>query len=145
MQTKIIQFIPALLVLSAIGFRYFNQWCIIANSLCYGTFVHWIYLGTINPAFYFAVFFLPITIILTFVPRIIFQSWLRLAVWFVPLAVIFISFTPDSNPGAIIELFSFYRDDAARLAGGVFSATSLVLIIYKYLSIRHANRNSGQV
>lgn len=145
MQTKIIQFVPVLLVLFMIGFRYFSQWCIGSEQICFRTLLDRIYLYNINPAFYFAVFFLPITIILTFVPRIIFQSWLRLAVWFVPLAVIFISFTPDSNPGAIIELFSFYRDDAARLAGGVFSATSLVLIIYKYLSIRHANRNSGQV
>jgi hypothetical protein len=35
-----------------------------------------------------------------------------------------------------MDLFPFYRDDAARLAGEVFAGVSLLLIIWKSLAAR---------
>ena len=134
MKTKTIQFVPAILAVVAIGFRYFSQWCIGEGQLCFRTLLDRIYLYIINPVFYFAIFLLPISAVLIFVPREIFKSWLKLAVWAIPLAIIFITLTPDSNPGAYIDPFPFYRDDAARLAGGVFAAASFILIAWKYFS-----------
>lgn len=141
MKTKIIQFIPVLTALVIIGFRYFSQWCIVTSSSCYGTWVHWVYLKVTNPLFYFAIFFLPIALVIVFVQREIFKSWLNLAVWAIPFLIIFIALTPDSNPGALMVFYPFYRDDAARLVGEVFSAISLLLICWKYF----ASRRFGQV
>ncbi len=35
-----------------------------------------------------------------------------------------------------MDFFPFYRDDAARLAGEVFAAASLILIIWKWFAAR---------
>lgn len=136
MKNKITQSIPILVALVVIGFRYFSQWCILTDSSCYGTPVHWIYLGVTSPLYFFAIYFLPIALILAFIPRHLFNSWLKFAVWALPLAFIFMALTPvwDSS------LLPFARDDAARLAGGVFAAASLILIIWKYIADRHTKQ-----
>jgi len=131
MKTKIAQSIPALLALLAIGFRYFSQWCILTNSSCYGTWVHWIYLKITSPLYFFTIFFLPIAIILVFVPREIFKSWMKFAVWSLPLLLIFVATQPVFS-----SFLSTDRDDAARLAGGLFAVISLILIAYKHFSSR---------
>lgn len=84
------------------------------------------------PLFFFALYFLPLAIVLAFVPRNIFNSWLKLALWAIPLSIIFIAVTPV-NSNAFMDFFPFYRDDAARLAAEVFTAISLVLIIWRAL------------
>ena len=134
MKTKIIQFIPVVLTLLAIGFRYFSLWCVNSVPSCYGTFIHQIALEVTKPLYNFSLFSLPIAIVLAFVPREIFKSWLKFAVWAIPLAIIFIASTPVIDT----SLLPFSRDDAARLAGGVFSAASLLLILWKYFSPRRA-------
>jgi len=137
MKTKITQSIPALLALLIIGFRYFSQWCIGAEQICFRTLLDRMYLYITNPVFYFAIFFLPVAIILAFVSRGVFNSWLRLALWAIPLSILYIAIIPDSNPGAYMDFFPFYRDDAARVAGGIFAALSLVLIICRALRSAH--------
>ncbi len=137
MKTKIIQFIPALFTLLGFSFAPISYWCIYSNGYCYATWVHQIYPYFTNPLYNFSLFLLPIVIILAFVSREIFKSWLKLVVWAIPLAIIFIAMTPVVDT----SLLPFSRDDAARLAGQVFSAISLLLILWKWFSLRR----SGQV
>jgi len=85
------------------------------------------------PLFFFAIFCLPITIILVFVPWGICKAWLKLAVWAVPLLLILISTQP-----VYAGFLSTDRDDAARLAGEVFAVASIVLIIWKLFIARRA-------
>ena len=126
MKTKIIQFIPALLTFSVIGFRYFGTWCIDSIFSCYGSWIHQSYQYFTYPLFLFSLLILPIALILAFVPRSIFNSWLKLAVWALPLLLILIATQP-----VVSSFLSTNRDDAARLAGGVFAVVSLVLILWK--------------
>ncbi|MFA5745021.1 MAG: hypothetical protein WC887_02300 [Candidatus Paceibacterota bacterium] len=142
MKKKLIQFIPALLALMTVGFRYFSNWCIFTTGVCYGTTISHISLTITKPLYNFSLYLLPILIILVFIPRHIFNSWLKFVTWSIPLAIIFIAFTPVSFTGLGIDFFPFYRDDAARLAGEVFSGISLILIIWKFIASRH---KSGQV
>ena len=137
MKTKITQFVPAILALLVIGFRYFSNWCIFTDGVCYGTIISHISLTVTKPFFYFSLFLLPITIILAFVPREIFKSWLKFAAWAIPLSILYIAMTPVIDN----SLLPFQRDDAARLAGQVFAVASLILIIWKYFS----SRRPGQV
>jgi hypothetical protein len=138
MKTKITQFIPIILALAAIGFSYFSDWCIFANGTCYGTVISHISLSVTQPFFYFfAIYFLPIAIVVIFVPRRVFNSWLKFAAWAIPLAIIFIALTPV-NSNAFMDFFPFFRDDAARLSGELFAAASLILIIWKWIVLlRH--------
>ena len=136
MKTRIVQFIPVLVTLLVIVFRYFSQWCIGIDHTCFRTFLDRIYLFVINPLFYFAVFFLPAAIILTFTSREIFKSWFKFARFAIPLFIIFVILIPDSSPNTYMDFFPFYRDDAARLAGAVFAGASFVLIIWKWFSAR---------
>ena len=142
MKTKIIQFIPVLIALIAIGFRYFSNWCIFTVGVCYGTTISHISLTITKPLYNFSIFFVPIALIFAFVQRSIFNSWLKFAAWAIPLAIIFIALTPVNFTGLGMDFFPFYRDDAARLAGKLFAGISSILVIWKYFVIR---RRSKQV
>jgi len=142
MKNKIIQFIPAILALLAVGFRYFSNWCIDSASFCYGTWVHQISLSLIKPLYNFALFLLPIAVVAAFVPREIFSSWFKFAMWALPLAIIFIALTPVSS-NAYMDFFPFYRDDAARLSGQIFSGFSLLVIIYRSIVLHNIHRALG--
>lgn len=137
MKTKIIQFVPLILAILTIGFRYFGLWCTEVGNLCYRTWLDRTFLEITNPLDSFARYFLVASLVIIFIPREIFKSWLKLAVWMIPLSIIYIASTPVIDT----SLIPFSRDDAARLAGGVFAVISLILITWKYFS----SRRSGQV
>ena len=124
--------------LVAFGFKYFSLWCIDSISFCYGSLIHQSYQYFTSPLYSYSLFILPIAVILVFVPRQVFNSWLKLAVWALPLSVIYIAMTPVNSTGLGMDFFPFYRDDAARLAGGVFAIVSLILIAWKYFALRRA-------
>lgn len=135
---KFKQTIPLFIALLGFIFAPISYWCIYSNGYCYATWIQHIYPYFTNPLYNSAPFFLPIAIVLAFVPRYIFNSWLKLAAWMVPLSIVFVALVPVSST-AYLDLFPFYRDDAARLAGEVFAAVSLVLIAWKWFTSRRQN------
>lgn len=136
MKTKTTQIIPFLIALLGFAFAPVSYWCIYSNGYCYATWVHHIYPYFTNPLYSFSFVFLIVAIFLVFIPRNIFNSWLKLAAWTIPLAIIFIASTPVIDT----SLLPFSRDDAARLAGGVFAAASIILIVWKHFSTRHSEQ-----
>lgn len=130
---RLIQFIPVLLAVFVIGFRYFGLWCTNAGNFCYRTLLDRTFLEITNPLDSFARYFLLIAIVLIFIPRRTFISWLKFATWALPLLFIFVASTPVYDASF---LFSFGRDDAARLAGQIFAIASLILIVWKSIAIR---------
>ena len=143
MKIKIIQFIPTLLVLVAISFRYFSLWCTDTGRLCYRTWLDSMFLDVTNPVYLYFLFFLPIAIILAFIPWRTFNSWLKLAVLAIPLSILYVATTPVNFTGIGINFFPFYRDDAARLAGEVFAGASLILVIWKYVATSRRTKNKN--
>lgn len=135
--TKIIQSIPALLALIGTASAHISYWCIYSNGACYTTWVNHIYESFTHPLYFFTLYSLPLTILLVFIRRDVFNSWLKLALWAVPLSVIFIANTDVNSGGAYFVLYSFYRDDAARFTAIVFSVVSLALISWKYFKTRN--------
>lgn len=129
MKSRIIQFIPFAITLLLVGFRYFSLWCTDFGHLCYRTWIDRIFIDAINPICLFSIFFLPIAIILIFISRGTFNAWLKLAAWAIPLSIFYIATTPAVDT----SFLPFHRDDAARLAGGVFATVSLILIIWRVL------------
>ena len=135
MKNKIIHWIPFVLVLFVFGFSYFSQWCAGTGQVCYGTLIDQMIPEITYPAYFFALYVLPIVLILAFVARPIFNSWLKFTAWMLPLLFIFVVTTPVSS-SVPLDVIPFYRDDAARVAGGLFATLSLILIIWKYFSLR---------
>ena len=130
------QFVPATIALIGCALAPVVYWCVFTTHVCYGTFISNIEPGVINPFYSFSLYTLPITIILIFVPREIFKSWLKFAAWALPFAFIYIATTPVSGGGIGLNFSNFYRDDAARLMGGVFSIISAVLVVLKFIAAR---------
>lgn len=138
MKTKLAQSIPTLVALLIVGFGYFSEWCV-ASGMCYRTAIDRIIPEVTYPLLAFAIFFLPVAIVLIFVKQPIFKYWLKFTAWAVPLSILFVVATPTTYTGLGPNFFPFYRTDAARLAGQVFLVASLLLIAWKYFSLR---RNS---
>ena len=141
MKTKAIQFVPITLVLLSIGFVYFSQWCTSSGYICYRTWLDSVFIDVINPLYFFSLYSLPGALIIAFVPRPIFISWLKLVAWALPLALIFIALTPVNWMGIGLDLYPFYRDDAARLTGGIVTAASLMLVVVKYFIMWRTSRS----
>jgi len=92
------------------------------------------------PLLIFSLWVLFITILVFFMTDQVFRSWIILSVFLIPICGLFIVSTPISSH-AFMDLYPFYRDDAARLSGEIFAAVSLIIIIWKYF----ANRRHGHV
>lgn len=117
------------LALLCVYLAHFSLWCTAPSHLCYRTWLDRIFLGSVNPLYFFSLYLLPLTIVLIFVSRSTFNSWLRLAVWLIPLALIFVSTQP-----VVAGFLSTDRDDAARFSAGVVTAVSFLLLISKWFA-----------
>jgi len=136
MKSKLMQMIPALVALIGIGIAPASYWCIYSNGVCSTTWINHIYQYVTNPFFNFALYFLPAAIILIFVRGDIFNSWLKFALWAIPLSTLFIAAMPVSS-GAYMLDFSLLRDGAARLGGGVLTVFTLLFVAWKYFKSRN--------
>lgn len=132
MKTKAIQLIPTTLALMGVCFHYFSRWCILSSLSCYGTWVHQMYNYVTSPLYFFALYSLPLAIVLVFVSHKLFKSWLKLAVWLVPLLLLFIA----TQPVAPQSFMSTNRDDAARLAAELLTVVSLIKLILPWWKSR---------
>ncbi|HFC11118.1 MAG TPA: hypothetical protein ENJ75_02975 [Candidatus Kaiserbacteria bacterium] len=145
MKTKIVQFIPVLGTLLAIGFLYFSRWCTETISSCYGSWMDHIYFYFTQPSYFFALYSLPLAIVLIFVSRAVFKSWLKLAVWLLPLAFISVALTnTTSSQGLGMDLFPYTRDDAARQMAEIVTVISFLLIAWKYFKAHRANTRASK-
>ncbi len=141
MKTKKISSIIVTMVAIAIGYVVSNP---IIFHICRDTYQFNDYVGCLDssiknigsPLLTFSLWALLIVVVTAFFSEEIFRSWLKLAIWAVPLSFIFVALVPVNSSGAYLDLFPFYRDDAARLAGGVFAAASLILIAWKWFRSR---------
>lgn len=137
MKSKIVQLMPVSLALLSIVFTYFSQWCTRPGQICYRTLLDRMIPEFTYPLYFFALYFLPIAIILIFVSRPTFNFWLKFAGWGFLVALLFIATTPVYGTGLIL---SSSRDDVARFVGEIFMIASLILIIWKYFSTRHKQK-----
>lgn len=135
MKTKIIQSVPALITLLFIGFSYFSQWCSGAGQACFRTIVDRMIPVVTFPLYFFSIFFLPIALILIFVPRHLFISWLKFAVWAIPLSFIYIATTPVSSPAQGFGMFPGgpNRTEISINNGLIFLVLSLIVVILAFI------------
>ncbi|MDE2020906.1 MAG: hypothetical protein KGJ13_11270, partial [Patescibacteria group bacterium] len=114
------------------GSWYLTDICIHAVGCLMRTILWDIALPIINPGYAFFIWALAISVVLVFVSKEIFISWLKFAAWYLPLMFLSIALTPVSYTGIGIDLYPYYRINAAHDAGVAFVVLSLLLIAWKY-------------
>lgn len=140
MKAKIISVLVALTALAA-GYIIGHP---LTFGLCSTTYQTATYIGCLDssiksigfPLMIFMLWIFPNVIIAVLFSDRIFRLWSRISQWFIPVLLIYIFTTPVNFTGIGLDLFPFYRDDAARLAGEVFTGVSLILLLWKYISER---------
>lgn len=133
---KIVQFVPVTLSIVLIAFSYFGYACA-ESKQCFAAPFFWdATFSFLEPLqIYMQIILIPaITII--FIREEIFQSWLRLAAWFIPISLLIIFVTPVTS-NSWMPLFFVSREEMAFATGILFTAVSLILIAWKYFSFRH--------
>lgn len=137
---KITQFIPVILVVIFVAFTYFGYVCADSKN-CFAASFFWdntfSFLEPIQ--IYLWVVLVP-SIVAIFVNETTFQSWLRLARWFVPPSLVIIFITPVTS-NSWMPIFFVSREEVSWYLGILFSTISLILIIWKWWK----SRDSGQV
>jgi hypothetical protein len=131
MKNWLAKILPFLLVVAGVALAPLSNWCIDSLRTCYGTWIHQNFRYFIQPLYDFSVPILFIAVVVIFIPWAIFKSWLKFVAWFLPLCFIFIAITPVSATRMGIDLFPYYRINAAHDAGLAFVVLSLLLIGWK--------------
>jgi len=129
------KFIPLVLVFSGLGLRHLALWCVYGLSSCSATnFFHAIFLDFINPLYTFSIFFVVPALGLVFVKQHTFKSWLRFAIWFIPLSIIVIGTTSTSS-NSWMPLYFIGKDTVTLVMAGLFTVISLVIIVWRQFDL----------
>ncbi len=129
------KFIPLFVVLFGLGLRHLALWCIYGISACPVTnFFHAFFLELINPLYTFSLIALLPALILTFVTRSTFITWLKFAMWWLPPSAILIAITPSTS-NSWMPLFFIGKDTVTLVMAGLFTAISLVIIVWKQFNL----------
>ena len=138
MTSRYKQLIPVVFVMFGIGLRYVAIWCIYGINSCFAAnFFHKIFGEVIIQLYFFSIIILFPTIVLCFVKRLIFNSWLRFAAWWLPLSIILIAITPETS-NSWMPLYFVSKDTVTVLMASIFTIISLILIAWKTFAARKA-------
>lgn len=132
---KIKQAIPLFLVLLAILLEYVTYWCVYSAGVCHGSLFHQSF-EFIKPLYLFSLTTLPLGVTLLFVQEKVFKSWLKFAVWWIPLSLFFIA-TTDTSSHSWMPLYEVLRDDAAWFFGILFLCISVSRIFAQVIESKY--------
>ena len=86
---------------------------------------------------------LPILVILIILPRAIFNTWKRFAIFLIPISIVLITITPVQCSAPLGMCFD--KIVTAKLTSISFAIISLIIIIYKSVRIIWASRKSKRI
>jgi hypothetical protein len=108
--------------------------CITANSCFLANYIWPVFYNLIRPLYIFSEVFVLVALILIFVRNTAFNSWLRFAIWFIPLSIIVIGTTPTSS-NSWMPLYFIGKDTVTLVMAGLFTVISLVVIVWKQFDL----------
>lgn len=126
---SIVGFVVGYILTNSIKFGICISNNVVTDALCINLYER---IG--DPLFYGAGA-LAIVFFVLFFTSYAFSTWKKFAVWFVPLSALLFIFYPEPGSG---DLFSPYPEQVFQWVSGLYVITSLILIVYKHLSTRHA-------
>ncbi len=127
--------LPITLALILIG--YFGMLCGVDNTCAFVSFFSPLSFSFFKPLWVYALFFIPVPLVLFFVRENVWKSWLRFSYWWITLSLIVVAITPVWS-NSWFPLYSFVKEDAAQVMGGLFTIISLILIVWKTFAARKA-------
>ena len=71
-----------------------------------------------------------LAVVMTFVQKKVFQTWVRFAVWYIPMSIIFISIAPSTDANLLAPPT---REIAAVFFPASFVLISISIVTWKYL------------
>lgn len=129
-----IKFLALPIVLIAIFIGYFGMLCGVDAGCALAPYIHSFTFEFFKPLWVYGLFSLPVPIVLMFVRDNVWKIWLRLAAWWLPLSIIAIAITPTWS-SSWFSLFSFVKEDFAMIMASLFTAISLILIVWKQFNL----------
>lgn len=127
--------LPIVLTLMLIG--YFGMLCGIDDTCAFASFFSPLSFTFFKPLWVYALFFIPVPLVLFFVRENVWKSWLRFSYWWIALSFIVVAITPVWS-SSWFPLYSFVKEDAAQVMGGLFTIISLILIAWKSIATRRS-------
>lgn len=132
---KYLRFVPIIIVIFGLGFKHAALWCIYVLTGCNLTsFFHGIFGSVISPLYLFSLIASVPALILAFVRKAAFYSWLRFAAWWLPLSAILIATTPETS-NSWMPLFFIGKDTVTIFMASLFTVISLILIVWKQFNL----------
>lgn len=132
---KIKQTIPFFLTILGIALEYFFYWCVYSVDVCRGSLFYQSF-DFIKPLYLFSLTILPLGVILIFMQEKVFKSWLKFAVWWIPLSALFITLTPVTS-NSWMPLYEIVRDDVAWFFGILFLCISVSRIFAQVIELKY--------
>lgn len=130
-----IKYFPLFLVILFISIDRFAVYCLNATSCLFSNSIWPIFFVVIKPLYLFSLIFTITAFVLAFVSIKIFNSWLRFAMWWLPLSVILIAITPSTS-NSWMPLYFIGKDTVALVMSALFTLISLVIIVWKQFGLR---------
>ncbi len=132
---KYLRFVPIVIVISGLGFKHLALWCIYVLTECTATsFLHGIFGSLVSPLYLFSTVAIVPALVLIFVKKTTFHSWLRFAAWWLPLSAVLIATTPETS-NSWMPLYFVGKDTVTLIMASLFTAISLILIVWKQFNL----------
>lgn len=132
---KFKQLIPLLVISSGLALGYLGTFCSFDRSCLLYLLTNEFIFTVIKPVRIYSFYALIPTLVVLLVSPRVFNTWFKFALWWVALSVIFIAFTPtDTN--AWMPLYSFVKEDTAKVMAILFTLISLAIILVKSFALR---------
>ncbi len=132
------KYIPLLLVLIFIIVNRFAANCVLSITCPAADLIWPFFFELIKPLYLYSLVFGIVSVCLVFVNKQTFGSWLKLAVWWIPLSVILIAVTPK-NSSSWMPLYFVGKDTVTLIMASLFAVISLALIGWKTFVSRKKN------
>ncbi len=128
--TSLFKYFPLLVVALAVVIDRFAVYCLNASSCPIANFLWLFFFEIIKPAYLFCIVFAVVAVLLIFVRQGVFISWLRFAMWGLPLSAIAVAVTPSTSSNWM-PLYFVGKDTVALIAAFLFTIISLGIIGWK--------------
>ena len=130
----LVRYIPLFLVVAAIGLDRFAVNCLNTESCGLASLIWPIFFTVIKPLYIYSLVFGLVAVILIFIKRNVFMSWLYFAAWWLPLSAVLIALTPTWS-NSWFDLYPLVKEDMALYTASLFTAISLILIVWKQFNL----------
>lgn len=126
-----ISWVPLTIILSLFGLIKLSYICADNISCIFRSQIWSITFKILSPVSIFCLYSIPLAIVLIFIQKNVFKSWLRFAAWWIPLSILLVAITPETGNQAISYSSVINYANTAKFMAILFTIISLGIIGWK--------------